>query len=318
MIKWRFSVVKVFNLLVWCLGDISVILLGIYFIWGLTTVLISRLLLNLRGVEDTARRGQEASFLPQSVTKTDGSIFMQTGWFERTRNGTESTFTAIDDAKGGDDYWEQGMGLAAGTNDTYLGLIEREALQRRELEMKERRDMEKEKWREQHRSLQITPKYGPSYPPNDYSQRVLVIGRDDTFAADEETIAEPTSAQSEKFATVPYDPTMDDSYPDLFRPSSEQRIPRHPQSTPYRHEAEVTQQESFLPSPRTFRANNNSTLHRPDIERLLLRTRSGAGGGAVQRSRSSGPGGIRVGNLPISPTSPNPRTSRLPPRNPPP
>jgi len=46
------SVLKLFNLLVWCLGDTSLILLGIYFIWGVVTALVSRIVLNLRIVRD--------------------------------------------------------------------------------------------------------------------------------------------------------------------------------------------------------------------------------------------------------------------------
>jgi len=225
MIELRPSVVKLFNLLVWSIGDLNMILLGIYFIWGLITALISRLLLNLRGVEDDARRRQETSVLPQSISDPEGSIFMQTGWFEHTRIGTETIFTTTDNAKGRDDYWEEGMGLGAGTYDIYLSAMERETLQRREQEMMERRAMEKEKWREQYQTLQITPKYGPSYPPNDLSQRVLVIGQDNTFLADEETISDSTSAQPEKFATVPYDPTLDDPYPGLVQSDTEQRQP---------------------------------------------------------------------------------------------
>ena len=324
MIELRLSVVKLFNLLVWCLGDMSIILLGIYFIWGLITALISRLLLNLRGVEDSARKRQETSVLLQSTSKTEGSIFIQTGWFEHTRIGTEtiSISTITDNAKGRDDYWEEGMGLGAGTYDIYLRSIEREALQRREQEMMERRATEKEKWREQYRSLQITPKYGPSYSPNDLSRKILVIGQDDTFFADEETIAEPISAQSEKFATVPYDPTLNDSHPDLFQPDSEQNQSRNFQRTPHRHnieEVEATQQGSFLPSPTAFRKNSNSTVPSTNIERLLLQTRRGASGGTVTvgRSRSPRSENMRTGNLPISPTAPNFRTSRLPPRSPP-
>src|SRR5258706_3442918 len=186
--------------------------------------------------------------------------------------------------------------------------------------MKERRVMEKEKWREQYQTLQITPKYGPSYPLNEVSQGVLMIGQDDTFLADEETIAEPTSPQSVKFATVPYDPTLDDSYPGVFRPDLEHRRSPNPQRTPHQHndeEAGVTQRSSFLPSPRSFRTNSNSTSRALNIERLLLQTRRGASGSAVGRSRGSGPGSMRTGNLPISPTTPNPRISRPPPKNPP-
>jgi len=321
MIEFRLSVFKFFNLFIWCFGDKSLILLGIYFIWALITALISRLLLNLRGVEDAARRGRETSFLLQSASRMEESTFTQTGWFERTRNGTETAFTITDyeNEKGREDYWEEGMGLAAGTSDIYLGSIEREALQRREQEMMERRTMEKEKWRAQRQTLQTTPKYGPSYPQNDFSQGVLVIGKDETYTADEETIAEPTSAQSEKFATVPYDPTLEDPYPDLFKLELEQRQSRNPQRTPRRRnneDIEVTQRGSFLPPPGAFRTNRNSTLLSPNIERLLLRTRSGVGPGTVGRSRSSRPDGMRTGNLPISPTAPN-RTLQLPPRNPP-
>ena len=324
MIESRLSVVKLFNLVIWCYGDKSIVLLGIYFIWGLITALISRLLLNLRGVEDTTRRRQEASVLSQSASKTEGSTFMQTGWFERTQIGTETISIITDNARGKHDYWEEGMGLAAGTYDIYLGSIEREALQRREQEMKERRVMEKEKWREQHQTeqhqtLQMTPKYGPSYPLHDFSQGVLMIGQDDPFLADEETIAEPASAaQSVKFATVPYDATLNDSYPDLFRSDLEQRRSPNPQRTPHQQnneEAGVTQRESFLPSPRAFRTNINSTPRAPNIERLLLQTRRGASGGAIGRSRSSRPGNMRTGSLPISPTTPNPRISRPPPKN---
>jgi hypothetical protein len=306
-------------LFVWSFGDRDIILLGIYFIWGLITALISRLLLNLRGVEDAARRRQETSVLPQSISDPEGSIFIQTGWFEQTRIGTETISTTTDNTRGKDDYWEEGMGLAAGTYDIYLSSIEREALQRKEQEMMERRATEKEKWREQYQTLQITPKYGPSYPPNDFSQRVLVIGQDD-----EETIAERTSAQSEKFATVPYDPTLDDSYPDLVQSDSEQGQSRNPQGNPqrmpHRHnneKVEVTQQDSFLPSPKAFRKNSNSTLPSPDIERLLIRTRNGASSGPVGRSRDPSSGKMRTGSLPISPTAPNHAISRLPPRNPP-
>ena len=239
---------------------------------------------------------------------------MQTGWFERTRNGTETIFTTTDDTKGGDDYWEEGMGLAAGTNNIYRGSVEWEALQRREQEMKEKRAMEMEKWREQHRALQIVPKYGPTYPPNDFSERVLVIGRDDVFDGDDKTITEPTSAQSEEFAMMPYDPSLDDSYPDL-KSDSERRQPRKPQRAPCRddsQEIEVIRQKSFLPSPHTFRTNGNSTFLGPNIERLLLRTRGG--GATVGRLRGSGPGSTRVGNLPISPNSSAPQ---FPPRHPP-
>ena len=320
MIELRLSVVKIFNLLIWCLGDKSIVLLGIYFIWGLITALISRLLLNLRGVEDTARRRQETSVVSQSASKTEGSTFMQTGWFERTQIGTETIFTMTDNARGRHDYWEGGMGLAAGTYDIYLSSMEREALQRREQERKERRFTEAEKWREQYQTLQVTPKYGPSYPPNEVSQRVLVIGQDDTFLADEETIAEPTSAQSEKFATVPFDPTLDDSYPNVFQSDSERRRSPTPQRTLHQRnnvEVEVKQPESFLPSPTAFRTNSNSTSRGFNIERLLLQTRNGASGGAVGRSRSSRPGNMRTGNLPISPTAPNPRISRPTPKNPP-
>ena len=240
---------------------------------------------------------------------------MQTGWFERTRNGKESIFTTADDRKGGDDYWEEGLGLAAGTNNIYPNSIERKALQRRDQEMKERRAMEMEKWREQQRVLQIVPKYGPSYPPNDFSESILVIGRDDKFVGDDETIAEPTSAQSEEFATMPYDQSLGDSHPDSFSPASGQRRSRKPQRSPRRddsQEVEVIRRESFLPSPNTFRANRNSntTILGPNIERLVLRTRSG--GVAVGRLRSSGPG--NTGRLPISPNS---RTPQFPPRHPP-
>ena len=276
MIELRFSVVKIFNLLIWCLGDKSIILLGIYFIWGLITALISRLLLNLRGVEDTARRRQETSVLSRSASKTDGSTFMQTGWFERTQVGTETIFTMSDNAKGRHDYWEEGMGLAAGTYDIYLSSMEREALQRREQEKKERRVTEAEKWREQYQTLQITPKYGPSHPPNEVSQRVLVIGQDDTLHADEETIAEQTSAQSEKFATVPFDPTLGDSYPGHLQSDLERGRSPNPQRAPHQRnhvEVKVVQPESFLPSPTAFRTNGNSTLRGSNIERLLLRTR---------------------------------------------
>jgi len=180
--------------------------------------------------------------------------------------------------------------------------------------------VEKEKWREQYQTLQITPKYGPSYPPNDLSQRVLVIGQDNTFSADEETISESTSAQPGKFATVPYDPTLDDPYPNLVQSDSEQRQPYNPQRMPHRHnneEVEVTQKESFLPSPTAFRKNSSTTLPHTNIERLLLRTRNGASSGAVRRSRSPRSGNARTGNLPISPTAPNHTISRLPPSNPP-
>ena len=322
MIELRLSVVKIFNLLIWCLGDKTIVLLGIYFIWGLITALISRLLLNLRGVEDTARRRQETSAFSQSASKTEGSTFMQTGWFERTQIGTETIFTIPDNARGRHDYWEEGMGLAAGTYDIYLSSMEREALQRREQEKKERRVTEAEKWREQYQTLQITPKYGPSHPPNEVPQRVLMIGQDATGVADEETTAEPTSAQSEKFATVPFDPTLDDSYPDPFRSASERRRSPNPQGTRHQRnnvEVEVVQPDSFLPSPTAFRTNGNSTPRGSNIERLLLRTRSGpsGGGGAVGRARSSRPGNMRTGNLPISPTAPNSRIARPTPRNPP-
>ena len=321
MIELRLSVVKLFNLLIWSIGDLDTILLGIYFIWGLITALVSRLLLNLRGVEDAARRRQETSVFPQSISDREGSIFTQTGWFEHTRIGTETILTTTDNARGREDYWEEGMGLAAGIYDIYLSSIaERETLQRKEQEMVERRAVEKEKWREQYQTLQITPKYGSSYPPNDLSQRVFVIGQDNTVLADEETIAEPTIAQPEKFATVPYDPTLDHPYPGLGQSDSEQRQPYNPQWMPHRHnneEVEVTQKESFLPSPTAFRKNSSTTLPNANIERLQLRTRNGASSGMVGRSRSPRSGNTRTGNLPTSPTAPNHTISRLPPSNPP-
>ena len=98
--------------------------------------------------------------------------------------------------------------------------------------MKEGGAMETEKWREQYQTLPITPKYGPSYPLNDVSQRVLEIGQDDPFLVD----GKPSSAQSEKFAMVPFDPTMNDPYSDLFQLDSEQR--RSPNPT---HDAPPTQ-----------------------------------------------------------------------------
>ena len=237
---------------------------------------------------------------------------MLTGWFERTRNETETISTTTDDTKGRHDYWEEGMGLAVGTKHTYLGSMEREALQRREQEMKERRAIEKEKWREQRRILPVVPKYGPSYPPSDLPHTIVVIGQDDKFSGDEETIAEPTSPRSDNFATVPYDPGLNDLYPDLFNPGSERKPSRKPQRSHRRddNEVEPRRQESFLPSLNALRANSNSTLLGLNIERLLSRPRSG--GGAIGRSRISGPGVMRMGSLPFSPAAPN---QRFPPRN---
>jgi len=242
---------------------------------------------------------------------------MLTGWFERTRNGTETIVTTTDDTKGSDDYWEEGMGLAAGTNNLYLGSREREALQRREQEMKERRDMEMEKWREQYRALQIVPKYGPGYPAVDFPERISVIGQVNTFSGDEETIAEPTSADSEKFATMPYDPTLNDSYPDLSKPDLKKQS-RHSQRTPQleaNQEVEMIQRGSFLPSPSAFRTNSDSTSFGPNVERLLLRIRSA--GDSVRKSPSSEPGSMRIESLLNYPAPSNLRTPQFPPRNPP-
>jgi hypothetical protein len=124
---------------------------------------------------------------------------MQTGWFERTRNGTEATFTIADDTKGRGDCRKEGMGLTAETNGIYLSSMERGPFQRREQEMKERRAIA-EKSREQHRAPPNIPKYSSSYPLIDFPQRALVIGKDDMFTEDEDTIADPTSPQSAKFA----------------------------------------------------------------------------------------------------------------------
>lgn len=313
--NYGFLVIKLLNLLIWCLGDKTLILLGVYFIWGVTTALVSRLLLNLRGVENDARWGQETSISPQSAYKPEESTFMQTGWFERTRNGIETTFTTTDDTKGGDGYWEGGMGLAAGTNNTYLSLVEQDALQRREQEMKEKRAMEMEKWREQHRALPIVPKYGPAYPPPDFSESVLVIGQDDKFVENDGTITEPSSALSEVFATMPYDPSLDDSYPEPFKAGSERRQSRKLQWAPRREnnkEVEVIRRKSFLPSANTFRTNSNSTFLDPNIERVLLRTRSG--GATVEGLRSSGPRSMGMGSLPFSLNS---WTPQFPPSHPP-
>ena len=149
---------------------------------------------------------------------------MQTEWFERTRNETEPVVIPTDDTTGRDDYSEEGIGLTAGTKDIYLGSMDRKALQRREQATKERRIIEKEKWREQRWVVQTVPGDGPSYPPNHFSPG---IGQSD---GDKETIA-ATSASSENFATVPYDPTLNGSYPELYRPDSEQKYSRYSQRT---------------------------------------------------------------------------------------
>ena len=206
------------------------------------------------------------------------------------------------------------MGLAAGINNTYLGFVEQEALQRREQQMKEKRGMEMEKWREQHRALPIVPKYGPSCSPHDFSEIVLVIGQDDKFVENDGTITGPSSALSEVFATMPYDPSLDDSYPEPFKAGSERRQSRKLQWARRENskEVEVIRRKSFLPSANTFRANSNSTFLDPNIERVLLRTRSG--GATLEGLRSSGPRSMGMGSLPFSLNS---RTPQFPPSHPP-
>ena len=125
---------------------------------------------------------------------------------------------------------------------------------------------------------------------DDISESILVIGRDDKFVGDDKTIAGPTSAQSEEFSMMIYDPSLDDSYPD--KPDSERRQPRKPQRTPYRDDS----QEIEVIRQYTFRTNSNSTFLGPNIERPPLRTRK------VTRFRTR------------KPTSPNSRAPQFSPR----
>ena len=129
-----------------------------------------------------------------------------------------------------------------------------------------------------------------------------MIEEDDKFTGDEETIAEPPSA---KFATIHYDPTLNDSFVDLFKPEldSERRYPHNLQRTHNqddRQEVIVIQRKSFVPSSSAFRTSRNPISLGPNIGRVHLRTRSS--GGAVG---SSGPGSTRIRSLPFSPSAPN-------------